>query len=91
MQVDHFQDFPLTLRLDLGEGVLVLAEVPVPPVDPKTDLIILQLVAALVVLDGIRYYHHLPMELLVQLLDIDILLEEADLAAVHLLQDQVRQ
>jgi len=42
------------------------------------------LVAASVVLGGTQYYHHLPMELLVQLLDIDILLVEGGLAEVHL-------
>jgi hypothetical protein len=81
--VDHFQDFPLTLRLDLGEGVLVLAEVMVPVLPAKPEWAVLQLVAASVVLDGIQYYHHLPMELLVQLLDIDILLVEGDLAEVQ--------
>jgi hypothetical protein len=48
-------------------------------------------VAALVVLDGIRYYHHLLMELLAQLLDIDILLEAADLVEVQAPHHLVRR
>jgi hypothetical protein len=40
------------------------------------------LVAASVELDGIQYYHQLPMGLLVQYLDTDTLLVEEDLGEV---------